>query len=343
MEKWLAVVLGTSVVVAAGQAPASDSHVSGDPQPGVKIMSFGDACTDNLACVEHPLAAGFMADGEWNPVTQLVGFVTTGNTVVVTDGLCAVQGETAITGPDFPGPVTRSFAWGNQAGDSWVGSWLVTGFPTAALYHLDGTFTVLNSYIIQDTGTGLEMQISGLAMDHDRGHLWGILRNNPAGTVSRFVEFDVNVDPPVIIQGPLDVPWPGGPSSISSAGLEYNSQDCTLLALRQDVNNIGATSLVVFQDVDPDGAGGVTLLGECSIANTPCVGTGMATNRPWGIALIEGGTSYAIFSDLNLAADCATPEPPIDLHFITPPPFSGLCAVAVNPASWGQIKSLYSR
>jgi len=343
MRTWITIVLAAMVVVvAAGTSPASDILIPGDPYPG-EYRSSAASCKDNLHCIDHTLPSGFIADGEWDPVTQNVGFVTTGNTIVVRDGLCALQGETSITGTDFPGPVTRSFAWGIQSGDSWVGSWLVSGAPAPKIYHLDGTFNVLNSYSFMDTGTGLDMQCSGLAMDPDRGHLWAILRNNPAGTVSRFVELDVNVDPPVILQGPLDVPWPGGPSAISSAGLEYNSLDCTLLAVRQDVNNVGATALVVFQDVNPAGAGGVALLDECTIANTPCTGAGTGTNRPWGIALIEGQPSYGIFSDLNLAADCMAIEQPGDFHFISGPNISGQCALPVNPSTWGQVKSLYLR
>jgi hypothetical protein len=295
--------------------------------------------------MDHALAQGFVADGEALPGSAQVGFVTTNNTIVIIDGACAVSGETPITGPGFPGPVTRSFAWGIGGGDSWVGTWLISGAPDPELYHLDGTFTVIDSYTFTDSGTGLPMQISGLAMDVDRGHLWGILRNNPAGTVSRFVEFDVNVDPPVLLQGPIDVPWPGGPSAISSAGLDYNQQECTLVALRQDVNNTGATSLAVFQDLNPFGPGGVTLLGDCSIPNVPCTGAGAGTNRPWGVAVVEGGVPYAIYSDLNLLPDqgCTLIEQPADFHFVALPPFTGLCPLPVSPSTWGQIKARYRR
>jgi hypothetical protein len=332
------------MVLIAGAAPATDLHIPGDPFPG-EVTSSLQACLDNVHCLDHTLVddAGFIADGEWDPGSGNVGFVTTNNTIVVITAICGLQGETNITGTDFPGPVTRGFAWGIQSGDCWVSSWLVGGAPAPKLYHLDGTFNVLNSYSFLDTGTGLDMQCSGLAMDRDRGHLWAILRNNPAGTVSRFVEFDVNVDPPVILQGPFDVPWPGGPSAISSAGLDYNNSDCTLLALRQDVNNVGATSLVMFQDMNPSGLGGASLLGECSIANTPCVGAGTTINRPWGIALVEGEPNYVIFSDLNLAANCLDIAQPGDFQFISPPNLTGQCGVAVNPTTWGQVKALYLR
>lgn len=328
--------------VLAGAAAAADLHLPGDPLPGAGPSFAADPCASDTWCGDHALSEGFAADGEWDPVSGKVGFVTTINSIVVRDALCTAMSETDITGGDFPGPLSRSFAWGLGQGDSWVGSWLATGAPAPKLYHLDATFAVIASYSFADPGTGLDMQLSGLALDRARGHLWGILRNNPAGTVSRFVEFDVNVDPPVVLQGPLDVPWPGGPSAVSSAGLEYNQEDCTILAMRQDANNVGETSLVLFQDVNPGGTG-VVLLGECSIANSPCTGAGQSSNRPWGIALVETPSVYAIYSDLNLATGCQTIEQPADFHVVGIPPFTGLCVSPVTERSWGGIKAMYRR
>jgi hypothetical protein len=318
---------------------ADDRHVPGDSYPA-PIYGGGVPCATNVYCgsSDTALTDGFVADGEYDPVNQRSGFVTTENTILIVDNLCGVQSESDIIGADFPGPATRSFAWGIGAGDCWVGSWNVTG-SSPKLYHLDATFNTIGTYTFPDAGTGLDMQFSGLAMDRDRGHLWGILRNNPAGTFSRLVELDVNVDPPAVLQGPIDVPWPGGASAVGSAGLEYNNADCTLLALQQDAGNVGATFLVALQDVNPAGAGGVTLLGECQIANTPCTGAGQGTNRPWGITLIDGPPAYAVFSDLNLQGDCASIDQPADFHLIEGPAVTGICASPVTPSTWGQIKA----
>jgi hypothetical protein len=335
-------VLGAALAVTC-PVLASDIHLPADPSPSTGFKAL-DPCADDVYCADKTLSEGFLADGEWNPSTQLAGFVSTINSVVIVNDLCQEVSTTDITGADFPGPLTRGFAWGIDGGDSWVGSWRDPAFfPDPKLYHLDASFAVIAIYGYPDPGTGLDMQFSGLAMDEDRGHLWAILRNNPAGTLSRFVEFDINVDPPVILQGPIDVPWPGGPSAVSSAGLEYRSEDCTILALRQDANNLGDTSLVTFQDEDPSAAGGVTLLGDCSIANTPCVGAGQSSNRPWGIALFEGAAPYAIYSDLNLDASCGVIEQPADFHVIGLPPFTGVCLIPTEPSTWGQIKSRYTR
>ncbi len=328
----------------AGAALASDAHVTGDPWPGLSGLR-AVPCTDDIYVSSHTLPAGYVADGEWNPATNQSGFVASVETIIILDALGQVVSETDITGPSFPGSgLVRSFAWGLNSNDCWVGSWYSSSGPVLPkLYHLDASFSEIASYSYPDPGTGLDMQFSGLALDAANGHLWAILRNNPAGTFSRFVEFDINVDPPALLQGPIDTPWPGGPSAVSSAGLEYNSQDCTLLALRQDSNNVGETTLVVFQDVDPQGTtSGVTLLGDCSIANTPCVGAGQTTNRPWGISLVEGPPNYAIFSDLNLDGSCSAIEQPADFHLITPPQFTGICLSPVNPSTWGQIKSRYT-
>ena len=344
MRMLLALGVVSAALAMAGPAPASDVNVAGDPWPAAAGFALAP-CTDDIYCGEQTLTEGFIADGEWNSTTNQMGFVTTINSIIVIDPLCAGVSATDITGPDFPGPLTRAFAWGIQDGDSWVGTWYSASGPVLPkLYHLDATFNVIGTYAYPDPLTGLDMQFSGLAMDPTSGHLWGILRNNPSGTISRFVEFDVNVDPPVLLQGPIDTPWPGGPSAVSSAGLEYSSADCTILAMRQDTNNLGNSSfLVKFQDVDPLGTtGGVSLLGDCTINNTPCTGAGQSSNRPWGIALIEGDPSYIIYSDLNLDVGCATPEQPIDFHIIAGPPFTGVCLAPVEPSTWGQIKSRYS-
>jgi hypothetical protein len=326
---------------------ADDQHVPGDRFPA-HIYGGGDPCATDLFCSVHTLTAGFVADGEFDPVGQRSGFVTTETTIVVIDNLCGIVSEADITGPDFPGPgpvfpATRSFAWGMGAGDSWVGSWAVTN-SLPKLYHLDSSFNTLNAFSFPDPGTGLDMQFSGLALDRDRGHLWGILRNNPAGTLSRFVELDVNVDPPVVIQGPIEVPWPGGASAVGSAGLEYNNTNCTILALQQDSNNVGQTFVVAFQDVDPAGpSSGVTRLGECQLTNTPCTGGGQSTNRPWGISYVEIEPAYLIFSDLNLQANCGTIDQPADFHLVEGPAVSGTCLTPVTPTTWGQIKASYGR
>jgi len=343
MRILLALGVLSAAMGTAGSAPASDVNVAGDPWPAPASIALAP-CTDDVFCGEQALSDGFIADGEWNTTTSQAGFVTTINSIVVVGPLCNTVSVTDITGGDFPGPVTRAFAWGIENGDAWVGTWYsATGPLLPKLYHLDATFNVIGTYAYPDPLTGLDMQFSGLAMDVTSGHLWGILRNNPAGTISRFVELDVNVDPPVLLQGPIDTPWPGGPSARSSAGLEYSSADCTLIAMRQDSNNLGETALVAFQDVDPLGtAGGVSLLGDCSIATTPCVGAGQASNRPWGVALVEGDASYIIYSDLNVDAGCAAPVQPIDFHVIARPQFTGVCLSPVEPSTWGQIKSRYS-
>jgi hypothetical protein len=343
MRALLAVAVG--IMATAGAASAS-SLVFDDPAPGTPVPEATAPCDIDVFCGTHQLidGSGFIADGEWNPVQLKEGWVTTNETIVIIDELCGASSEFALSGGEYGGigVVTRAFAWGvNPAdGDFWTGSWVVAGFAAAQLTHFNPAGVQIASFQIPDPDTGLNMQISGLGMDHANGHLWGILRNNPVGTLSRFVEFDVNSGNPVLIFGPCPTAWNGGPSAVSSAGLEYNSTDCTILANRQDANNVGTTELTVFQDLNPAGAGPCpAFLGFCNIVNTPCIGGGQGQNRPWGIALVES-VPYVITSDLNLAADCATPVLPNDFHILSTPAVTGQCATtAVEPSTWGNIKN----
>jgi hypothetical protein len=150
---------------------------------------------------------------------------------------------------------------------------------------------------------------------------------------------------PVLIQGPIPVPWNGGPSAVSSAGLEYNNHDCTIVALRQDANNLGVTELTVFKDNNPTGLGAPTFLAFCNVVNTPCTGGGPGSNRPWGISLVEDPNigDYLLYDDLNLDAGCAAVvNQAMDLHVLTLPTYQNQCSVvAVEPSTWGQIKGSY--
>jgi hypothetical protein len=189
------------------------------------------------------------------------------------------------------------------------------------------------------------MQPAGLAMDYATGHLWGQLRNNPTTEVTRFVLWDTNVPdgtPPVLIGGPWDVPYQGGPQAAGSSGLEYYQRDCSLIAMRQDTENLGLGKIYKFQDV---GIAAPTLLGFCDLNNTPCTGAGESNNKPWGIAVSEDPAfppGYVVYSDLNVDTGCANPICPTDLHIAALPDFPGQCGVtAVEPTTWGRIKDTY--
>jgi hypothetical protein len=301
---------------------------------------------DRLYCngfTEHPDVSWY-ADGEWR-ADRTIGWVSTGNTIQITDELC---GMGPVCQPMFDptngGSVTRGFAWGIGAGDFWIGSWEEPPFP-AKLAHVDASCDVIAEYELIDPDTGLRYQYAGLAMDTANGHLWGNLRNHPAGTPSRFVELNINSGVPVVIQGPMIAPWPEGPS-IGHGGLEYNENDCTLIAMRQDPGatpQAGVARIGVFWDRHPAGESGVVFLNECQIfLSAHCTGTTDQANpnHPWGISVVAPPDfTYVIFSEINLGPPyCDVPTPPAisDLSFSSLPVHEGTCNFsAVEPTTWG--------
>lgn len=318
-----------------------------DPFPG-SALSAAAPCSDDLFCGNIPAADTtlFYADGEWDPVSGNCGWIGIAETVAFTNSICGYVNTCTLNGAPFNtiGSVPRSFAFG-LSGDYWIGTWNAAGAEPEQLVHVASSCQTIAAFTIDDPDTPLNCQISGLGLDRANNHLWAILRNNPAGTISRFMEFNVASGTPVVIQGPVPVPWNGGPSAVSSAGLEYNNHDCTIVALRQDANNLGVTELTVFKD---NGAGAPTFLAYCNVVNAPCTGAGQGSNRPWGIALVEDPNlgDYVLYNDLNLPAGCGnnTVGPPVDLHILTLPAYTNSCdVVAVEPSTWGKIKGNYAR
>lgn len=367
MRSWFTIAVTSVFLSAAGMAVAFNPITDLASDPSEEQVSYPTAsapCPDpdgDQACNQFNPATGFHADGEWNPVLQVVAFLATSERVIT----IPVGGADPACGgaPSFfnlaggTGQAQRGFCWSTDpaAGDFYTSSWIVGGGTTARIKHYDPAGTFIEEFIPPiDPATGSDMQISGLGMDYANGHMWGILRNNnPSGgpaPVSRLVEFEFVAGAPVLKQGPLDMPWNGGPSDRSSAGLEYNNSDCTIVALRQDALNSGgeSTELTVVQDNVPAGVGGVSFLGFCGIPNNPCSGGGPGVNRPWGIAVVEDAPLRVIFSDLNIGPgpppNCATISQPGDFHITNLPPVAGACiSTAVEPSTWGRIKSNYAR
>jgi hypothetical protein len=344
-------VVGVAVLAAGTVAAVPDIHTPGEFVPGGTPPVASAPCQDRLYCnsfTEHPDVSWY-ADGEWRP-DGTIGWISTGSTIQTTDELCTMG---PVCQPAFDpnngGSVTRAFAWGIGAGDSWVGSW---HFPpnNAKLAHVDAACNVIAEFEILDTDTGLPLQYGGLAMDTANGHLWANLRNNPVGTPSRFIELDINGAGPVILQGPMIAPWPEGPS-IGVGGFDYNERDCTLIAMRQDggnVPNAGTARIAVFKDNLPAGIGGVSFLAECQINLTAhCTGTADQANpnHPWGLAVVGGDFLYAIFSEINLDPGCGVPAAPAvsDVSFVSLPGYESICekTTAVEPTTWGRVKNSY--
>jgi hypothetical protein len=359
MRGLLSIFVIVAAVMAAGTVAAVG--VNTPDNTGLEALPpiAGAPCGDRLWCTsfaEEPNTS-WWADGEWNPALPAdanVGWVATSALVTKTGELCELN---ALCDPMI-NKVTRGFCWDPDAasGEYWVSSWHIPPDFSGALTHVDdATCTIINDFVGfgPDPDTGLPWQFTGLATDYASGTIWGITRNNPAGTVTRFVELNPTTNPPTVIQGPIVVPWPEGPASTGAAGLEYRASDCTLVVLRQDVGSppgAGIARILIFSDNNP----GVSYLGECQISLTAhCTSNNDPTNpnHPWGIAVIEStpGFEYALFSEINLDAACAppTPGPGVvgDLHFVSlPSGVVGECIpTAVEPTTWGAIKNSYKR
>lgn len=308
-------------------------------------------CADDIYCGDAAgTTTGFVADGEWNPSTNANGFMTTEGTLTLVDPICVGLGVILnLGGPSFDNSIPRGFCWDKDPanGKLWVGSWADASPPTTfvGIIHMDITGAEIASFAIPDPRTGMPIQPSGLAMDYSTGHMWAMLRNNPLGTNSAFMLLDTNVPDnvqPVVLFGPCDVAWgPAAPANVGSAGLEYLQEDCTIIALRQDSNSLGICELYKFQDL---GATCPTQVGFCNIVNVPCTGAGPSVNRPWGVSVPVDPSfgPYAIYSDISLGVGCTGIGQPNDLHVVALPPVSGQCGTtAVEPTTWGKIKSDY--
>ena len=299
------------------------------------------ACAPEALCglVGPMVNTHWIADGEWEPTLDLLGFVTvdaTSSSVVFMDpATCATFFTCA---PSVFTTSYRAFAWGMNGGDMWISGWN----EPVLLYHLDVACNQIAVFNISG------LQIAGLAMDYANGHLWAMERSPVGGQNSRLWEFDINSGVPELIQGPYFVNWGGGAPGIGSAGLEYDNTTCSIVALRQDSNNVGVSFIEVFADLDPGGAGGIAYLANCDITTSQfCQGSGTFINHPWGMALKDNASPdrKVIITDIDLVAACGIPGPgagPIDFHYypLTDAPPS-CAATSVESVTWGQIKALH--
>ncbi len=130
-----------------------------------------------------------------------------------------------------------------------------------------------------DLRLSLSAAVTGLAFDRDNLHLW-CMRENASSCELR--EYDVsNPGTPVLIQGPITVPWPLAETH-GAGGLDYREADDMIIAAN---SQLGA--VVVFKDLDPAQGGGVAYQGMIPISS---YGT-------YGVA--AGATSIAVSSQID--------------------------------------------
>jgi hypothetical protein len=137
--------------------------------------------------------------------------------------------------------------------------WYSKSFYSDKLYRMDWDGTLIDSFTAY-------FNITGLAIDADHDHLWCVIQGSP----DQFVEYDISSGTPVLLQGPIQVPWSEGSTIWGAAGLEYNESSDMLVAVNSYQN-----SLDCFDDLDP----GVAAACECIPLETPSAN---------GIAQISG-------------------------------------------------------
>jgi len=347
MNRLLLTLVASATLLALGSPSPGDAQPQ-DNSAGYDGGGSGEipqgaraACAPEALCgTVGPLVnTHWIADGEWEPTLDLLGFVTvdaTSSSIVFMDPNTCTTFFTC--NPSVFTTSYRAFTWGINGGDMWVSGWN----EPVLLYHLDVGCNQIAVFNIAG------LQIAGLAMDYANGHLWAMQRSPVGGPNSNLLEFDITSGIPELIQGPIPVSWGGAGPGIGSAGLEYDKTTCSIVALRQDSNNVGVSFIEVFADLDPSGPGGVAYLANCDITTSQfCTGPGTFVNHPWGLALKENAAPdrKVIITDIDLVAGCGIPGPgagPIDFHYYPLPAAPPACAAtSVETATWGQIKALH--
>jgi hypothetical protein len=158
----------------------------------------------------------------------------------------------------------KSFWWGD--------------YVSQLLLHTDLWGNVLNgAFSAQELGI-TSFPVTGLTKDETNHHLWAICGGDASGQ-DVFYEFDIaNPSTPVLLQGPIPVPWSNGDVS-GAAGLEYNSVVHRLIAINQ-----ATRTAECFRDNDPSYAGmppwpGVDFISSCEL---------LEAARPFGVAVKDG-------------------------------------------------------
>ena len=138
----------------------------------------------------------------------------------------------------------------------WVGGWNLD-----TIYHvIPSTSTVV--------GTAVALNIAGMAMDHTNNHLW-IINNAAPDTL---YEYNVTSGTPVLLQGPITVPWMTDNLAYSAAGLSYDDATGCLIAMNQS-----SQALETFMDLNPAGTLGIAQGSYCYTAAT-VLGWGLSSN-----------------------------------------------------------------
>lgn len=248
-----------------GAAPASEVH-STLPYPYQQLCGFVRQCGDSL---KPPGYTAFIADGTWNPDRGLFYFVEVGGDHYLFSfdpDSCNVLEY--VSPPEFATLATRGICYNTNDSTVWTGDWFRRILHFTDLPECD---------LIQEFD--LPYDIAGLAIDQENQHMWAITNDE----FDQFFEFDISSGTPILIQGPIDVPWQTEFDGWDGAGLEYDQERHLLIAVNQLWAHEG-NYVELFQDLDPAGASGVAPAGYCKM--------GPPTTFGWGIGYIEGTDEF---------------------------------------------------
>ncbi len=196
-------------------------------------------------------------------------------------------------------------------------------------------------------------------MDQTNHHLWIMTNDVP----DQLLEFDVtNAGSPVLIQGPMTVPWLTSTAGNAGAGLSYNDTTGCLVAVNQDSGN-----LETFVDLIPAGAGGIAPSDFCQVSAGSVHPWGLVidelTNTSWTVDIEAGGAPWtmplAVYQDYNPGCSALptwtptvpptpapTQTPPVgcpvyeDFEGVTFPPSGWTQTIANAGFSWNRIEPL---
>lgn len=194
-----------------------------------------------------------------------------GNDMVVKiiDQNCALVSTIDIGGNSLT-QVARGLAYDPRDGSWWTGTFVAPN--VLRRYNAAGTL-IATFDSVYFGGTWTVTAVSGLAFDTDNNHLWA---NHSSRQAGRYTEFNLaNPAAPAVLQaGAMPIYTTGN----SHSGLDYDECSDRLIAANFRGSPLGIGDVECWQDNNPAGIGGVTLVSACRL---PAGGV----TQNWGISL----------------------------------------------------------
>ncbi|MBI5059402.1 hypothetical protein HZB60_06440 [candidate division KSB1 bacterium] len=255
-----------------------------DGAEGGFTLTYTIPCATGLGCPTTLCGTGLNGngtllawDGELLPNGNVAylcqGTAVGGNDMVVKilDPACALVSTVDLGAGDLT-RASRGVAYDNRDSSWWVCTFRFSSTSPGHLWHYNAAGTLIatfdSSFFAGQTGV---YSFSGCTFDADNNHLWLI-----CSSAARYVEMDVNnmAAPTIIQQGSMPIHAGAG---YSAAGLDYDECNDRMFVSTFRGSPLTRGEVECWQDVNPGGVGGVTLLSYCSVS-----AGGITLN--WGLA-----------------------------------------------------------